>query len=444
MSRVVELNKEYIDIINSDIVREKETSNNVLEYLENSTAKYHGSSIYTLYMPKIFTKSTEEDIFKHGVDVMYSIFSKVINHYLENKEYRKNFGFDEKLEELILVPRGYDCPLPIARIDIFLDEENMTYKFCEFNTDGSSSMNEDREINNALGHSMAYNEFSKRHTVKTYELFDSWAKEFLEIYNTYDKRVDNPKIAIVDFTDKASSLEEFEEFRKAFVRAGVTARICDITKLTYNEGILYGEDGYRIDAIYRRAVTSDIMKNYDKVLPFIKAFKDRNVCVLGAFCTQIVHNKILFKLLFEDETQQLLSEDEREYVREHIPFTSKLNENTILEHEVITNKNKWIIKPEDSYGAKGVYAGIHFDGELWGDIVHKYMNRNYLIQEFNYPHRTVNMDFKKEPREVMEYSNLTGLYMYGGKFSGVYSRQSSKEIISTAYDENSVATIIVE
>ncbi len=443
MSDLIELNKEYIDIINENLSEEKEASKEVLEYLDNSTAKYHGSSIYILYMPKIFTEKTE-NIFKQGVDVMYSIFSKVINHYLENKEYRKYFGFDEKLEELILVPRGYDCPLPIARIDIFLNEEDMTYKFCEFNTDGSSSMNEDREINNALKKSRVYNEFSQNHNVKTYELFDSWAREFLSIYNTYDKKIDNPQIAIVDFTDKASSIEEFEEFRQAFIRAGVEARICDITKLTYSEGVLYGEDGYRIDAIYRRAVTSDIMKNYNKVLPFINAFKDRNVCLLGAFCTQVVHNKILFKLLFENETQQLLNEEEKEYVKKHIPFTSKLNEESINKYEVITDKDKWIIKPEDSYGAKGVYAGIHFDNELWGDLVHKYMQRDYLIQEFNYPYRTVNMDFKKNPIEVLEYSNLTGLYMYGGKFTGVYSRQSSKEIISTAYDENSVATIIVK
>ena len=42
--------------------------------------------------------------------------------------------------------KKYDCNIPIARIDIFYDEETGGFKFCEFNTDGTSAMNEDREL----------------------------------------------------------------------------------------------------------------------------------------------------------------------------------------------------------------------------------------------------------------------------------------------------------
>jgi hypothetical protein len=57
------------------------------------------------------------------------------------------------------------------------------------------------------------------------------------------------------------------------------------------------------------------------------------------------------------------------------------------------------------------------------------------------PYQTYNIDFHKENEAQRKYSNLTGLYVYNGKFAGVYSRQSNKEIISSEYDENDIATI---
>ena len=35
---------------------------------------------------------------------------------------------------------GYDCQIPLARVDIFLDEDSGSYSFCELNTDGSAGM----------------------------------------------------------------------------------------------------------------------------------------------------------------------------------------------------------------------------------------------------------------------------------------------------------------
>ena len=57
------------------------------------------------------------------------------------------------------------------------------------------------------------------------------------------------------------------------------------------------------------------------------------------------------------------------------------------------------------------------------------------------PYQTANIDFHKANPELRNFSNLTGLYVYNGKFAGVYSRQSANEIISSSYDENDIATV---
>ena len=43
----------------------------------------------------------------------------------------------------------------------------------------------------------------------------------------------------------------------------------------------------------------------------------------------------------------------------------------------------------------------------------------------------------------MEYSNMTGLYVYNGEFAGVYSRLSDGGIISTQYNEKTISTLFL-
>ena len=63
-------------------------------------------------------------------ETTYSILSKVMREYLENPSYRHVYDIDPRLVELILLPRGYDALLPFARVDLFLNEDDMSAQFC--------------------------------------------------------------------------------------------------------------------------------------------------------------------------------------------------------------------------------------------------------------------------------------------------------------------------
>ena len=57
----------------------------------------------------------------------------------------------------------------------FLDESTGDVAFCEFNGDGSSGMNENREITHSVEQTATFKEFAKRHHVEACELFDAGA-----------------------------------------------------------------------------------------------------------------------------------------------------------------------------------------------------------------------------------------------------------------------------
>ncbi len=452
MKEITEIYDEYVDIVKSDMEGAKDSAKTVVDYILNSTAKYHGRCVKSLCVPKLFTPK-ETELFESLVKTLYGIFDKVIAEYGGNPDYRKLFGFDRRLEELILREPSYKTNIPIARVDIFLDEKTHAFKFCEFNTDGTSAMNEDRELCIAFQKTKAWQEFSKKHEMTTFELFDSWVSEVGSIYADYCRRKgEEPHkghVCITDFMENATE-NEFMIFRDAFEKAGYTAEICEIRKLVHKDGKLLSPSGKAVDIIYRRAVTSDIMAHFDEVTDFIEAVKEGNVCMIGDFKTQIVHNKMIYKVLHDEMTLKLLDNDEKRFVEEHVPYTMVLDDSA-LEHifngkkikdSVFDNKDNWIIKPEDSYGSKGVHAGVECTQEEWKRFVLENMNSGYILQEFVHPYTTANVDFSKDD-EWHLYSNLTGLFVYNGKFAGVYSRISACEMISTQYSEMALPTFVV-
>ena len=440
---MISLNLEYKDYIDRHFEESRESGLAVKDYLYHSTVAYHGRCVHTLHIPKVYSSREIKD-FERIVSVAYGIFEKIIREYLKNPQYRKIFPFSKRMEELILVPNLYDSVLPIARFDIFYSEEDGSFKFCEINTDGTSAMNEDRELNIALQYNNVHQYMKEKYEFHAFELFDTWIDAFMKIYHTYEKRKENPNVVIADFIDSHASETEFEEFRKRFEKRGISCEICDIRKMTYRDGILYGESGRTVDVIYRRAVTSDVEKHYEEIPDFIQAVKDQAVCLIGSFCTQIIHNKWLFKVIREEETLALLTEEERDFVKEHIPETRLLSSNDCDLQDLTDNKDKWIVKPLDSYASQGVFAGTDYTEERWRDILKEVLDHDYIIQEYYPPHRTENIFFYKENPQFIPYSNMAGLYVYNGKFCGVYSRLSDGGIISSEYNEKAVSTLYLK
>ena len=411
-----------------------------LDYMEHSTAKYKGKTIYSLYVPKILNPETK-DKFKQIAETMACIMRKVIAAYQKDAQYRSLFGFSKRLEELILQDPLYENLLPVCRVDIFYNEKDGSFYFCEFNTDGSSSMNEDRELCKAFEKTQLYRVLNLKYEIKSFELFDSLVDAFLKNYKSYPYKVENPTVAIVDFLELGCSMEEFEQFRLSFEKKGLKTFVCDVRSLHMQGDKLCMEDGTVVDLIYRRAVTSDICEREEEVADFLKAVKEHKVCCMGAFCTQVAHDKSLFYILRHDMTKSFLTAEESEFIDMHIPYTEELTRSVIEKHRVLEEKDKWLIKPKNSYGARGIFAGVCCSETEWEKAVMDNMDTNYIVQQFVMPYQTANIDFHKEAPQIRNYSNLTGLYVYNGTFAGVYSRQSEKEIISSAYDENDIATV---
>ncbi|OUO90809.1 carboxylate--amine ligase [Gordonibacter sp. An230] len=425
------------------------------DYMQGSTAIVHHQVVASTFVPRLFDRETRKAM-KETAETAHRILVKVIEHYLADPEYRRAFDFDPRLEELILLPRGYDSVLPFARVDTFFDEDDLRVRFCEFNADGSSGMNENREITASIAQSETYKEFARRHRVEGCELFEPWVDAFLDIYATYDRRVENPRIAICDYLENGV-VDEFHVFAELFRKRGVECVVADVRELSFDGEALRDKEGGRIDAIWRRCVTNDVIDHWDESQQLIEAVRAEKVALIGSFAGHIVHDKQIFKALFDERTTAFLDADEVSFIEQTVPLTAFLDESHVNLPQIRENRCEWIIKPTDHYGADDVYAGESVTQEMWERLIDRFANGRaghpFIVQRYIRPYKTETLPpdtgidglaDSEVRREPALYNNLNGLYLYDGEFAGVFSRLGPLPTISKDMQGMTAATIWVD
>lgn len=425
------------------------------DYMMGSTAIVHHEVVASSFVPRLFNRRTYETM-KSVSEKTHRILCKVMERYLADPEYRRLFDFDERLRRLILLPRGYDATLPFARIDTFLDEETFDVKFCEFNGDGSAGMNENREITNSIKGTEVFRVFCEGHKVQGCSLFEPWVDEFISIYNTYENKVESPNFAICDYLENGV-VDEFHVFAGLFERRGVPCYVCDVRSLVFDGESLRDADGHVIDAIWRRCVTNDVLEFWDDSQDLIAAVEAQRVALIGSFAGHIVHDKQIFDVLMKPETASFLDADEVSFLERLLPQTEFLDDSRVNVAQIRENKDEWIIKPSDHYGADNVYAGCEVSQGEWEGLIDRFANGKagypFIVQRYIRPFKTktlppdAGIDATPDGSirwEPAMYNNLNGLYLYNGKFQGVFSRLGPHPTISKQNEGMTAATIWVD
>ena len=428
------LTEEYIEELEK-LNGDNEGRAAAVNYLQNSDVDAHGEPLNFSYIPYLVTKEMDE-FFSDVVETTHGILTKIIANYIKSPDYRALFGYSKQLEDLIMMPCGYSQLLPMARFDIFLNEETLDFKFCEFNTDGTSCMSRDLVLGQALFEGQAMENFASKHSkISNYELFDSWAKACLSDYAECEGAKGKPTVAIADFFDNHATYSDFNRFAESFERAGAKAKVVDIRDLVYDGNVLRDRnDNEVVDVVYRRAVTCDIQSKIDECQDLIEAVNAKTVCLVGHFRTTVVHTKTVNIALFLPETREFLSEEEINFIEEHCPKTYRLDDNLPISlEEILNNKDAWILKPEDDYGAKGVFAGPDADESEWSAIVKDHVNKGYVAQEYAKQYTTKCMYSGRDLDNTtppQDFNAMPGLYCYNGKFAGIYLRCGNEGVIA--------------
>ncbi|MFB6291489.1 MAG: hypothetical protein ABEJ25_07190 [Candidatus Bipolaricaulia bacterium] len=414
----------------------------IRQEVENSSARYQGEPVDFLYQPMFF--SPEDLAWIEGIlDQLTVILTKTIEKYQSDEGFRQVFPFSKRAEELILTDPGYENPFPVARFDVFYDYQE-GLKFCEFNTDGSAGMNEARVLQNALSGSRALEFIPEGCEVGYYTPMENWIDTIINIYQEFSGGSGNPEtIAIIDFEGEGIN-SEFQEYKKKFENRGVRAIIEDPRELDYDGENLLADSG-KIDLVYRRATTHKIVDRYEEVEPFLNAYMDGNVCVVGGFTSQIVHNKSLFAILQEEDYTDFLTEEETEFIEEYFPLSRIFHEgDSMLKDKLIEEKNRFLLKPFDKFAGHGVYVGEDFEPDEWEEKVNEVQGRDYIAQEFCDVPQKEFLYVRDDELSFEKFGYLIGLFLYEQEINGLYTRVGRENVIASLFECFTLPNFLVQ
>ncbi|MDY3005564.1 glutathionylspermidine synthase family protein [Anaerococcus porci] len=430
--------KEYLlDEINKDFKKYKKDYKKLLDNRKSYGATYKEEVLPTLY-DAYFYSDEDFNRYKKMIDILMSIVEKVTKEYVRNEEYRKLFSLDSLSEKLILKDPGYDISTPIARFDVMYDGRD-EYKFCELNTDGSSAMLEDKSLQNLIKDSEIYKKLLEKYKISYSDLLQTLVDSIESLYKSIkgDRKIN---IAIVDIVEFDNI--EFRTIRDLFIKKGHNCKIANLKDLKRKDGGLYIDD-MKIDLVYRRLVTSDLIENKEIGKDFIDSYLNDEIVTIGSFRSTLFYTKDIFRILRLEQTKKILTNEENLFIEKHIPFTEKL----IYERDkekLLENKDKYILKPIQGYASHGIYVGKEEDKENFEKILTSIKNKNYIYQEYYEVEPLKFIEVKEDRAIITDFSFVTGLFAYNKKFIGPYMRIGNAALISSLRDYYVVSSMNVK
>ena len=198
--------------------------------------------------------------------------------------------------------------------------------------------------------------------------------------------------------------------------------------------------GRTVDVLYRMMHTDDCLARAGEIAPLLQAVRERAVCMVNPFRSELLSHKFLFALLTDDGHDFGFTEEEAAAIRAHIPWGRILREDRTTDPSgqavdlvdyVAGHRENLVLKPAHAAGGTGVHLGWACDQAQWADAVREALAGGYVVQEKVEVSREEYPCFEEGFPLKMFYEDTDPFHFPGG-YSGVMTRISVAEITNMA------------
>ena len=386
------------------------------------------------------------DAITRASETLYGALERLERALLGDDDLRRELDLDPREVELALADPGSRASSPSARLDGFVGEDGVI-RYVEYNAESPAGMAYNDELSLVFATLPVMRAFKKRHRLTA---FPVRARQLAVLKRAHRRRGPLRTVAIVDWPG-LPTLTEFEMFARFFEAQGLEAIICAPQDLTYARRTLRAQ-GQRIDLVYRRVLTSELLAKPEAAEALVRAYLDGAVTVVNSFRAKLLHTKMSLALLSDERYRHLYTTEQRKAIGTHIPWTRKMREgHTTYRGKVIdlidlvtAHRDRFTIKPNDEYGGKGVVLGWTVDQHEWEQTVLAGLTASSVVQE--------RVSVPRYPFPVLldrlHYLDLSidhDPYLFWGKVRGCLTRLSSSALLNVTAGAGSVVpTYIVE
>ncbi len=198
-----------------------------------------------------------------------------------------------------------------------------------------------------------------------------------------------PNIAILEFGGQfGSGSNEGTLLAQAFLENGSSARVVSPEELEYSNGKLRTAD-FEIDLVFRRVLTRELLARFDLSHPLLVAYRDRAVCVVNNFRSEVAQRRALFDLITDETVFSRLSLPDRKLIRTFVPWTrivaakkTKYKDRDIdLPEFILHTRADLVLRPNEDVDGQRVFVGADMTETSWHHALRIALRSPYVVQE---------------------------------------------------------------
>ena len=343
-------------------------------------------ALCSVLRPRFFAPAQYAFLQRQGARILRA-FRTAHRAALADDRVLDQFGLSGWERELARVDPGFPEASPVSRLDAFFVDDGRALRFTEYNAEVPAGGAYNDVLAELFYAMPAMRAFLRRWDVRPLPARHQTLHALQDAWETWSGRRTRPRIAIVDWKEVPTQ-SEFALYRDYFVRQGIDCVIVDPAEVEYTGGELRAAGG-RIDVIYKRVLTTELVERGGMDHPILRAFRDRKVCLVNPPSCKILHKKASLAVLHDERNAHLFGEDERAAVAESIPWTRVVEErSTTFDGRTIDllpwiadNRERLVLKPNDEYGGKGIVLGWEVDDAGWRDAIRAALAEPYIVQD---------------------------------------------------------------
>jgi len=353
-----------------------------------------GGRLICPFLRPSFISRRQYDSLVKGAEALICAIDRMEQMVLSNPALLARLELLPAEKMLAAIDPGYQALEVAARLDTHL--KNGHLHFVQYNADSPTGAGYADALADLFWDIPPMKEFRKRYSMTKVGSRKHLLSALLKSYKQFGG-TKKPNIAIVEFRPAYhSGRSEYELFRDFFREEGYNVEIVSPEQLEYRNRVLR-RGAFNIDLVYRRLGVQEFLMRFDLAHPLVQAYRDRAVCVVNSFRSELAHKKAMFGLLTDESLTSKFPAPERKAIREHVPWTrlvaqakTTYDEKPVdLPEFIVQNRERLALKPNDDYSDQHSYFGWEMDGPDWDRALKQAMRTPYVVQERVEPVRSV-------------------------------------------------------
>ncbi|MBN1357110.1 circularly permuted type 2 ATP-grasp protein [bacterium] len=395
-----------------------------------------GGKPFPTFLKPAFISETQMADIRRITNIIMKCLEKVSNLFFEDARYRSVFELAPGETELASVRTRYPQKVQHARLDAFITDGKI--QFCEFNCDtpggpGYSDIQVDLLLNTP-----PMIELSKEYDVIRDRFMQNVLDSLLDCYRYYGwDGSSKPRILIHTLFDLDPTMEELYVLQNYFQSCGHECIVAQPQDCSYEDGVLMVA-GRPVELVYRRGATQWWLSHKDKYTALWNAYSDGAICMANPLNSKLAGKKSLMAVLQSETMQSKLTDEEKEVVVEHIPWTRIVEDTqTTYRYQPVSildflreNRENMVMKPIGLYGGKNVSIGREMNPKDWNDAIQTAARERYVAQEY-IPIPEISLPVFTETGLAFTSKKVNmNFFAFNGEYAGGMARVSDSSIIN--------------